>query len=267
MELAAAPVPDSRLDRAWARVGRASGYFVAGALLVATILYLLDALNALGAGPSYEATEAGPVQDEATFFVAYFAHKHHVLWTIIGRDTLFPLAFVGLAVIAVAIRRLVGLDEPAGQLLTVFFVIGGVFAALSDLITLGAAEYWRVTGWSAQPPDRMLAIGRSSEALEHLTVWIEAAGFVVLAAGLVCLGRLCRSRVELPSRLGWLADLEALLLVGIAIAGPIHTETPYDALSLVTGAVVGPAVAFWLGLHLGRVTSERFRTSSPVLAR
>jgi uncharacterized membrane protein YraQ (UPF0718 family) len=267
VELAAAPVPEPRLDRAWARVGRVSGYVVAGGLLLATILYLLDATNALGAGPSYEATDAGPVQDEANFFVAYFAHQHHILWDIIGRDTIFPVAFVALAVVAVAIRRLVGLDEPGAQLLTVFFVIGAVVAALSDLIYLGAAEYWRVTGWSAQPPERMLAIGRSSEAIEGLTTWIEAAGFVILAAGLVCLGRLCRSRIELPSKLGLVADVEALLLVGIAIAGAMHAETPYDVLSLVTGALIGPAVGLWLGLHLGRVTPERRRTSAPEWAR
>lgn len=260
MELAAAGVPESDVERAWRRVGRTSGYVVAGGLLLATVLYLLDATHASGADPSYHATAAGPLQDEANFWVAYFAHKHHILWDIIARDTVFPVAFVALAVVALAIRRLVGSEDPRVQLLTLFFVLGGVVSALSDLLYLAVAEYWRVTGWSVTPPERMVAIGRSSETIEHLTVWIEPAGFVLLAAGLVCLTQLCRARAELPSALGVVAGVEALLLVGIAIAGVTHADTAYNVFSLLTGALVGPAVGAWLGWHLGRSTFGRPRT-------
>ena len=99
--------------------------------------------------------------------------------------------------------------------MTAFFVVGGVVAALSDLIYLAGTEYWRETGWTAQPAERMVAVGRSFDVVNALTRWPEAAGFVILAAGLVCLGRLSR-RDELPSRLGLLVNLEALLLLGIA---------------------------------------------------
>ena len=162
---------------------------------------------------------------------------------------------------------LVGPDDPRAQLLTAFFALGGIVSALSDLIYLGAAEYWRVTGWSATPPERMLAIGRASESIERLTVWIEPAGFVLLAAGLVCLAQLCRDRTELPSALGLVAGLEALLLIGISLTGVLHADTAYDVFSLLTGALVGPAVGAWLGRHLGRATYGTLRTSSPESAR
>ena len=267
MEPAAASSPAPDVDREWRRVGRVAGYMAGAGFFVATLLYLLDATGALGSDPDYHQTSAGPVQDEANFWVAYFAHKHHVLWDIVARDTLFPVAFVALAVVAVAVRRLVGPDDPRAQLLTLFFALGGLVSALSDLVYLGAAEYWRVTGWSAQPPERMLAIGRSSETIERLTVWIEPAGFIILAAGLVALGRLCRARAELPSLLGPLCEVEALLLVGISLSGVLHADTAYDVFSLLTGALIGPAVGLWLGRHLGGATSGRRRTWSPESAR
>jgi hypothetical protein len=131
----------------------------------------------------------------------------------------------------------------------VLFVAGGTLSALADLIYLGAAEYWRTTGWSADPAARMVAVGRSSGALESLTTWPEAAGFVILAGGLVCLARL------LSRRLGLLVQAEALLLLGIALAGVTHAGTAYDIFSLLTGALVGPAVAASIGWSLGRAAA------------
>jgi hypothetical protein len=221
------------------------------------VLFLLDALDALGASPDYHATPAGPMQDEANFWVAYFAHQHHILWDIIARDSLFPLAFVSLIVLTLAVGNLVGYERPEAQLMVMFFVVGGILSALADLIYLGGTEYWRVTGWSTEPPARMVAVGRSSTAVDALTRWPEAAGFLVLAAGLVCLGRLARSRAQLPSRLAWLVNVEALLLVGIAIAGVMQSDTAYNIFSLLTGALIGPAVGLWLGRHLGRPATNR----------
>ena len=97
----------------------------------------------------------------------------------------------------------------------------------------------------------MVAVGRSVDTLAALTTWPEAAGFVLLAAALACLGRLCSTHTRLPARLALLAYLEALLLIGIALAGVAKADTAYNIFSLLTGALVGPALALWLGLHLG----------------
>jgi len=198
-------------------------------------------------------------QDEADFWVRFFAHQHHILWDIMARDTLFPLAFLTLIVLGLAARAVAAPGRPEADIMVAFFVAGGVIGALNDLIYLGEAEWWRITGWEANPPVRMLAIGRATEAVDRLTIWPEAAGFAVLAAALVCLGRLCRRSSELPSRLGLAAYVEALLLVGISVAGVLHQDTPYDISSLLTGALFGPLVAVWLGRSLARgtVTSPR----------
>ena len=147
--------------------------------------------------------------------------------------------------------------------MVVFFVVGGVFSALSDLVYLGAAEYWRTTGWSAEPASKMVAVGRSSGALEALTRWPEAAGFVVLAAALVCLARLSGDRGELPSRLPLLTNIEALLLIGAALAEATHADTAYDVFSLLTGVLVGPTVAAWAGWSLGRTAGAPASVSAP----
>ncbi len=237
---------------AWSRVGRYSGYIAAAGLLLGTLLFLLDATNALGESPDFHATAAGATQDEANFWVAYFAHQHHILWDIIARDTLLPLAFLALIVLSLAIRNLVGNSRPEAQLMTAFFLVGGTVSALSDLIYLGGTEYWRVTGWTAHPPAFMVTVGRSSAAIGSLTRWPEAAGFLILAAALVCLGRLCKFRHEFPSKLGLLVNLEALMLAGIALAGVMQADTAYNIFSLLTGVLIGPAVAIWLGWHFGR---------------
>jgi hypothetical protein len=255
--MSATAIREPASTEVWRRIGRSAGYVTGIGLFVGTLLFLLDALDALGASPHYHATAAGPMQDEADFWVAYFAHQHHILWDVITRDSLFPLAFVALIVLSLAVRNLVGYERPQAQLMVMFFVVGGIVSALSDLLYLGGTEYWRVTGWSAEPPARMVAVGRSSSAVAALTRWPEAAGFLVLAAGLVCLGLLARARAELPSRLAVLVNVEALLLVGIAVAGVMQADTAYNIFSLLTGALIGPAVGIWLGWHLGRSATTR----------
>jgi hypothetical protein len=237
-------------SHSWARVGRVAGYLAAGALLLGTILFLLDATNALGV-INYKQVGPPSVLNERRYWLAEFAHQHHILWDIIARDTLFPVAFVALIVLALAVRAFVPAQLPNGQLMVAFFIVGGVISIINDLLYLSATDYWRLTGWQHTPAVNMVAAGRSSEAIVALTRWPEAAGFVVLAAASVCLGNLCRSQATLPSRLALAVYAEAALLIGVALAGVMETGTPYNVFSLVTGALAGPFVAFWLGHHLG----------------
>ncbi len=245
-------------DRAWARLGRFAGYTAGFCLLAGTLLFLLDATHVLAAEPRYQATEAGPLRDEANWWLAYFARQHRILWDVIARDTLLCIAFLALMVVALAVRRLVRGDRPEAQLLTTFMAVGGVLAIVNALLYLGATNYWRMTDWSSDTPIKLVAVGRSSAAVEALTQWPEAAGFVVLAAALACLGGLAGPATggAVPVRIAPIVYLEAMLLLAIAIAGVAHADTAYDVLSLVTGAVVGPIVAGWLGIALGKTAVE-----------
>ena len=233
-------------------MGCAAGYTAGSALLAGTVLFLLDAAGLLGAEPVYRPTGAGPLADQATFYVAYFAHQHHIVWDLIARDTILPVAYLALMVAALAVRNRTGPGHPDGQFLVASFIVGGTLSILADLTFLAATEYWRQTGWPARPAASTVAVGRTVEGIQALTHWPEAFGFAVLACGLVALGRLCSKHRAFPAPLGALAYLEALLLLGIAVTGLIPYDAGYKWLSLAAGAVAGPVLAVWLGTRLGQ---------------
>ena len=237
----------------WSRIGRNAAYLAGAAFLVGTVLFLLDAADLLGESPEYQVTAAGPIQDDANFWVAYFEHQHGILWDIIGRDLILPVGFLALIVAGLAIRHLVGKERPEGQLIVAFLVVGGTISIIADLVFLGDVEYWRLTGLTADPPGIAMSIGRASQAIDFLTRWLEAAGFAILAVGLLYLGLLWRRRPELPRSVEVLAYIEALLLVGIAIAGAGKSDTSYQVLSLLTGVIIAPVLTVVLGMHLGRL--------------
>lgn len=245
------PVPRSAI-MAWSRTGRTAGYVAGSALLAGTVLFLLDAVGLLGQGPAYHRTSAGPLADQATYYAAYFAHQHDIVWDVIARDTILPVAYVALIVVALAVRHHDAPNHPEGQLLVTAFVLGGILSIIADLTFLAAAQYWRQPGWPARPAASTVAVGRTVEGIQALTQWPEAFGFAVLACGLVALGRLCRKSRIFPASLGAIAYLEALLLLGIAVTGLLPYGTGYDWLSLAAGAVVGPVLTAWLGTALGR---------------
>lgn len=98
-----------------------------------------------------------------------------------------------------------------------FVVLGGIFAIVADLTYLGAAEFWRVSGWRANPPEIMVAVGRVTQGIESLTRWPEAAGWAILAPGVLYLARLCRTTDALPAWAAIVAAVTAPLLLVIAI--------------------------------------------------
>lgn len=239
--------------RAWSRIGRAAGYVAGSALLSGTVLFLLDAAGLLGAGPAYRRTAAGPLADQATFFAAYFRHQHHIVWDIIARDTILPVAYLAFIIVVLAVQNRTGPARPVGQLAVMSFIVGGILSILADLTFLAAAEYWRQSGWTVRPAAIMVAVGRTVEGIQTLTQWPEAFGFAVLACGLVALGWLGGKHGIFPAMLAALAYLEAVLLLGIAVTGLVPYDAGYNWLSLAAGAVVGPVLAIWLGTRLGRL--------------
>ena len=220
------------------------------ALLAGTVLFLLDAAGFLGSGSAYLRASAVPLANQPGWFVAaYFAHQQHVVWDIIARDTILPVAYLAFIIAAVAVRNRTGPASPAGQLMVTLFTVGGILSILADLTFLAATGYWRLAGWQAASA---VSAGRTLEGIQLLTHWPEAFGFAILAGGLVALARLCGKHRIFPAALGVLAYLEAALLLGIAVTGLIPYAAGYNVLSLAAGAVVGPALGIWLGTCLDR---------------
>ena len=176
----------------WHRVGRTAA-LVAGACLAGqTVLFMLDEMGLLADSPDYVETSAGRAADLATYYAAFFAYQHDILWNIALRDTLGPVAYLALMVLAVSVANVLGPRRPVSQLIALFFVVGGLLAALSDLLYLTTTVYWRQAGWEAAPTENMIAVGRSTEAINALTTYPQHAGFTVLALGLVCVAHAAR---------------------------------------------------------------------------
>ena len=238
-------------ERAWARVGRAAAYVAAVGFFLMTALYLLDQMDLLDPSPQYVRTSAGQLQDEARFWAQAFEHQHRIVWDVIVRDVIGPAAFIALIVVGVALRRRMSGDRPERQLLVTFLTAGGLISAISSLLYLGNVEYWRLP-WGPVPPGgetSIVAVGRATTAIDNLTTWPEAFGFLILSIGIVCVGvAVRRERPSFSARLGTLAFVTAGGLAALAIATVLDAETPRSALSLAVGAVLAP----WLCLVLGR---------------
>jgi hypothetical protein len=131
----------------------------------------------------------------------------HIVWDIIARDTILPVAYLALIVVALAVRNRTGPRHPEGQLTVTLFIVGGILSILADLTFLAAAEYWRQTGWPIRPAALTVTVGQTVEGIQTLTHWPEAFGFAVLACGLVALGRLCGRHRIFPASLGALPTL------------------------------------------------------------
>jgi hypothetical protein len=241
-------------DLAWSRIGRIAAFCAAIGFWVVTVLYLLDVFDVLDPSPEYVSTSAGQLQDEARFWATVFEHQHRIVWDVIVRDMVGPAAFVALIIVGVALARAIGGDRPARRLMVTFLTAGGVISAIASLLYLGNAEYWR-RPWGPIAPGgetSVVAVGRATTAIDNLTMWPEAFGYLVLALGVVCIGSVVRRGSGMPKRLGTLAYVTAASLVGLAVATALDTDTPRSVLSFVVGAVLAPWVCIWLGLLLGR---------------
>lgn len=223
---------DAVYDPAWNGIGRWTGYFAAGALFLNIVLFLTDAFGLLGSAP--------PAQgDEASFWAGQFAFGHRVLWDVVLRDTLSAAAFVALVVLGLAILNLVGIHRAVAQVMAALFGIGAVFSSVGDLTYLANAEYWRVGDWSGLPVTSMIATGRDTLAIIVVSQLFLDGGYLALAVGLFCLGRLCTPGGPFPKYLRYLTYAESglLLLIVIVIEAKLGA-TLFNIIALVSALLV-----------------------------
>jgi hypothetical protein len=237
-----------------------AAYTAAVGFIVTTVLYLLDAFDVLDPSPEYVRTSAGQLQDEATFWAKVFEHQHAIVWDVIARDVIGPFAFVALIVIGVALHRRALGDGPERELMVTFLGVGGVISALASLLYLGNAQFWRMP-WGPIAPGgetSVVAVGRSTTAIDNLTTWPEAFGYVVLALGVWCMASVVRRSPDMPGRLSTLARVTAAGLMVLAIATFwADIDDIHSIVSLAVGAVLAPWVCVWLGQEFRRVVTTR----------
>lgn len=244
-------VRDADYDPAWNHVGRFSGYFAGVALLLTVALSLADGLGVLGSIPPYRKTQAGPIQDEATYWVGYFAHQRQIDWDIFVRDSSQALAGLAIIAIALAVLNLVGIRRAIAQLAMAAIGLGALLTIFDALAWLTLAQYWR-SDWSQAAPELLVAVGRDTEAIHSLTHLYTDMSNLSFAVGLFLLARLARPGGRLPPRLRYLAYAGALL----SILSLVSTEAQLGTASLVltlVSVLVFPSLLIWLGRHFGQM--------------
>jgi hypothetical protein len=251
-------------DRGWATAARTWGVFSGIAFAVATIAYLVEATGLIGSPPVYAATAAGQLQDEATYWAAFFAYRHATLWDYVLRDGLFFFAFLGFIPLVLAANVATGGRRAGVQIAGAFIAVGAIFGALNAVTFFVDVSWWRGTGWDQVPPGLMAAIGRGTEMMDDLSAWSGIASNAALAIGLTYLGVACLTEPALSRPIGWVALATAAMEVVIIAVGQIGgLDSVGNVLALITGALFAPIIAIGLGWRLSRFLTGRPPLASP----
>lgn len=250
-------VPDPAQSATWARIGRWAAYLGAVGLFTESVLFLLDSLNVLAPAVS-EPSGGNPDDRVATHYGGWFARQHTLWWDIAVRDSVGPLGLLSLVVAVVALVCWLRRRDPSAVLLMLLFGMGALLSAGSDLVYLNLVNYWRFD-WRHATTVNMIASGRAAEAIDSITFYPQAAGYLLLALALWCLRVLARSEPRIPRWVAWVALLEAIALPLIVVTSIVGPEAIYSLLALLTGAILGPLLAIGLARTLsppGRWTPQ-----------
>ena len=235
----------------WGRLARWSGAVAGSTLFAGAVLLLLDNLNILAPSPVFHPSSAGPEADVANWYAAFFARQHHIVWDIAIRESLGPVTMVALVVLVLtAVRYLDRWTRPEVVLMVVVTTAGALLAMLSNLVYLGEVGYWRHGGWSADPSLPMFVDGRVSQGAMFVATYLEAAGDVLLAVGIVLLGRMCRRSDRVPGWLPAVAYLEAAAILVYVVGNLVPSDTLLNVGGLAAGILLGPALLIGLGRAL-----------------
>jgi hypothetical protein len=160
------------------------------------------------------------------------------------------VAAVALIVLARALVRLRGRGEPGPQVWAVVFSVGALLLLLSDAVFLSQLAVYRDSRFTAEFPADIVAVGRTSEAIDSLAGYLGNVGDLVLAAALVGLAGLLGRPVALLTRV-----LAAVLLVA-AVTWYVGPDPVYAIAAVLAGFVLAPAVLVGTGHLLRRVAAR-----------
>ncbi len=243
---------DGDADASWSRVALVAGWVAGVGLILQTGLFLLDTANVLAARPEFRRTGAGAEVDRAQYYADYFDRQHSILWDIVVRDTVGPVAFLALAVWALAVTFRLHPAGPLGPLTIMFFTVGALLHVVSDLIYLSLERIWRFEGFSADPPGPMNSYGAAVDAVDLSTTYLEASSYLVLAAGVGCLARLVVRDGRIPRWLGVAAGVEAAALVLLGSGIALERDLLFQIGGAFAGMALGPLVVIGVGHALRR---------------
>jgi hypothetical protein len=246
--------PRSATAAAWGRTALLAGCISAGGVVLQTALFFLDASGVLPISPAYRETGAGRGEDLGAYYVAWFERQHDIVWDIAVRDTVGPIGAIALMVLALALIRLRGQAGAGVQVWALVFSVGALLKLLSDVVYLSELGVWLDSRFTAEFPADIVAVGRTAEAVDNLSSYLEAVAYVTLAAALVGLAR------ALSRRLGVLARTVAGALVVVVIGWLGGWWPVYAVGAVLSGIVLAPWLLLATGRWLARSASSGLAT-------
>lgn len=159
-----------------------------------------------------------------------------------------------------ALVHVAGTGRPRQEIVRLFIMLGASAAALSDLIYLSHIAWWGPGAIQATPD--LIALGRAFEVVDSVGHYLQWAGFLVLALGLICLAATLGADGLRRRGLGLHAHLQA--------GGSHHPGGDRRGRSqhrgihrrAAAGLVIGPSLAIRVGHALAH-DPQRFRPAEP----
>jgi hypothetical protein len=217
-------------------------WVVAIAFILATLLQLADQFNLVATPPDLPNSN---MVDRTLESSAYF----HAIWPVfLWTNLLFGIGF--LAAIAFAFNVASAARVPGG--LPTFkglAAAGGVIAAISSIIPIGAAEatvFVQYCDCGFKDTEIVSQLWAQMVA-EDIANWFQRVAVVVLAISLIALVREASGLIT-PSLRSWTyITAIALILAPVLATTELLTPDQVNLLSAVSAAVLIPVWAVWLG--------------------
>ncbi len=249
-------------DESLLRASRAAALVAAAGFVLQTLLFLLATTGLLGHAKGFVDTTSSQEVDYATYYADLFNHQHGIVWNVALRDAIGPVAWVGVAVLAVVTAVMV--HAARAWVAAIVLCLGASLAALADLVFGSLVGFWRYGGWDIEVPANMIAAGRSYEGVKTVSTYLQYDGFIVLAVGLLVLAALT----------GWspafrvLLRLTAVALVAYAALDwvwPVWHGSQFarNVVALGVGVILAPASALMWDRELRRRHDMRNDVTSP----
>lgn len=233
----------------WRMLGRAAAYFAGGAFFAQTVLYLLDATGVLAPQTQFYLTERGMQQALIDYYFAYNERMHGIWWDVALRDILGPLGYLALMILVRALIHTAGTGKPREELAQLFVVLGASAAALSDVMFLSHVRWWRAGGFQATPD--IIAFGRANEIVDNAGLYVQWAGYLVLALGFICIKPTLAAALGRRHRLSVLAYFQAGAGIALVLTNVTDADAAANVVAVASGLIVGPALAILVGRAMG----------------
>jgi hypothetical protein len=242
-------------DTAWRSLTSRLGWLIAVTAVIAAAIFALLAFHITASEP--------PFDPNGTFVDNILVEFEDAQANRIQEQVsslLFAVAFVGVAMIGVALRRAMDPDDPRSVVLAVSFLVAGILGVAAQLLFIGAAEVasspeYCDCGFLAE---ELVSRKMIMNVVFGIQFWLTDGFVVLFAIGLLAFAGLAGAAGWVPAGLAVFSRVLAVLglisvvwgHVGVPLLIEAGTEFDFGlvgaVITLVVGGILIPLWAAWL---------------------